>query len=37
MATVTKLQEATNAEGKPIKLAVAYDDTVHNDVRTLPC
>lgn len=35
MATVTQIQEATNAEGQPIKLAVAYDDKVHNEVRTL--
>jgi len=24
----------TNAEGKPIKLAVAYDNKVHNEVYT---
>lgn len=30
MATTTHIQEATNAEGTPIKLAVAYDDRVHN-------
>ncbi|KAJ8108417.1 hypothetical protein OPT61_g8190 [Boeremia exigua] len=28
--TTTHVQEATNAEGAPIKLAVAYDDKVHN-------
>ncbi|KAF2036263.1 TauD-domain-containing protein [Setomelanomma holmii] len=33
MATVTQVQEATNAEGQPIKLAVAYDDKVHNDSK----
>jgi hypothetical protein len=32
MATVTQLQEATNAEGKPIILAVAYDEKVHGSV-----
>lgn len=30
MATVTQTLESAKAEGKPIKLAVAYDDTVHN-------
>ena len=34
MATVTQVQEATNAEGQPIKLAVAYVDQVHETVRT---
>lgn len=32
MATVTQVQEATNAEGQSIKLAVAYDDKVHSEV-----
>lgn len=32
MATVTQTLESANAEGQPIKLAVAYDDTVHNGV-----
>lgn len=32
MATITQVQEATNAEGQPIKLAVAYSDEVHNEV-----
>jgi hypothetical protein len=32
MATVTQVQEATNASGQPIKLAVAYDNEVHNQV-----
>ena len=36
MATVTQVQEATNAEGQPIKLAVAYDDKVHNEVSFIP-
>ena len=35
MATVTQVQEATNAEGQPIKLAVAYSDEVHNEVLLL--
>ncbi|KAL2276382.1 hypothetical protein FJTKL_00973 [Diaporthe vaccinii] len=30
MATVTQTLESSNAEGKPIKLAVAYDDKIHN-------
>ena len=30
MATTTHIQETTNAEGASIKLAVAYDDKVHN-------
>lgn len=33
MATVTQVQEATNADGQPIKLAVAYSDEVHDQVR----
>lgn len=33
MATVTQVHEATNAEGQPIKLAVAYNDDVHDKVR----
>ncbi|KAF2449115.1 TauD-domain-containing protein [Karstenula rhodostoma CBS 690.94] len=33
MATVTQLQEATNADGQPIKLAVAYSDQVHNEAK----
>ncbi|KAF2689028.1 dioxygenase-like protein [Lentithecium fluviatile CBS 122367] len=33
MATVTQTKEATNAEGQPIKLAVAYDDKVHNESK----
>lgn len=33
MATVTQTLESANAEGKPIKLAVAYDDKIHNSVR----
>jgi len=32
MATVTQIQEATNAEGQPIKLAVAYSGEVHGEV-----
>lgn len=32
MATVTQTLESSNAEGKPIQLAVAYDDTIHNSV-----
>lgn len=32
MATTTQVQEVINAEGRPIKLAVAYDDKVHNEV-----
>lgn len=32
MATVTQTLESANAEGRPIKLAVAYDDTIHNSV-----
>lgn len=32
MATVTQTLESANADGKPIKLAVAYDDTIHNSV-----
>ena len=32
MVTVTQVEEATNAEGKPIKLAVAYDEKVHGSV-----
>lgn len=30
MATVTQTLESANADGKPIKLAVAYDDNAHN-------
>jgi len=37
MATVTQVQEATNASGQPIELAVAYDDEVHNQVVTTSC
>lgn len=40
MATVTQIQEATNADGQPIKLAVAYSDQVHDQVlieTDLPC
>jgi hypothetical protein len=33
--TVTQVQEAKNAQGQPIKLAVAYDDKVHNEVHNL--
>lgn len=33
MATVTQTLESANAEGKPIKLAVAYDDKIHNSVN----
>ncbi|KAF2650924.1 dioxygenase-like protein [Lophiostoma macrostomum CBS 122681] len=29
----TTIQEATNAEGQPIKLSVAYDDKVHNESK----
>lgn len=32
MATVTQTLESANADGKPIKLAVAYDDKAHNGV-----
>lgn len=32
MATVTQTLESANAEGKPIKLAVAYDDQIYNAV-----
>jgi sulfonate dioxygenase len=31
--TTTTVQEATNAEGQPIKLTVAYDDKIHNEVN----
>lgn len=44
MATVTQTLESANAEGKPIKLAVAYDDKIHNSVslprgeeQDIPC
>ncbi|OAL51160.1 TauD-domain-containing protein [Pyrenochaeta sp. DS3sAY3a] len=30
MATTTQVREATNADGQPIKLVVAYDDDIHN-------
>ncbi|KAJ4368752.1 hypothetical protein N0V83_005834 [Neocucurbitaria cava] len=33
MAAVTTVQETTNADGEPIKLAVAYDDKVHNESK----
>ncbi|KAJ4332331.1 hypothetical protein N0V95_009683 [Ascochyta clinopodiicola] len=33
MATTTHIQETTNADGTPIKLAVAYDDKVHNSSK----
>ncbi|KAI7773209.1 TfdA family Taurine catabolism dioxygenase TauD [Diaporthe eres] len=33
MATVTQTLESSNAEGKPIKLAVAYDDKIHNSSK----
>lgn len=36
MSTVTQVQDTKNAEGQPIKLAVAYDDEVHNQVRKPP-
>jgi hypothetical protein len=36
MATTTALKEVINAEGKPIKLAVAYDDEVHAKVCSSP-
>jgi hypothetical protein len=32
MATKTVIKEATNAEGQSIKLTVAYDDQVHENV-----
>lgn len=32
MATVTQTLESANAQGKPIKLAVAYNDKIHNSV-----
>lgn len=35
MATITQTLESANAEGKPIKLAVAYDDKVHNAVSRI--
>lgn len=35
MATITQTVESANAEGKPIRLAVAYDDKVHNAVSSL--
>ncbi|KAL6703596.1 hypothetical protein ACN47E_009541 [Coniothyrium glycines] len=33
MATVTQIQEAKNAEGQPIKLAVAYSGEVHEQSK----
>lgn len=32
MVTVSQVDRATNAEGQPIQLAVAYDDQVHKEV-----
>ncbi|KAF2273072.1 dioxygenase-like protein [Westerdykella ornata] len=31
MATTTSVQEASSAEGHPVKLTVAYDDKIHSD------
>ncbi|CAO2650907.1 Nn.00g092040.m01.CDS01 [Neocucurbitaria sp. VM-36] len=33
MAAVTQVHETTNAEGDPIKIAVAYDGKVHNESK----
>ncbi|KAF2872837.1 dioxygenase-like protein [Massariosphaeria phaeospora] len=33
MATVTQVKESTNAEGQPIKLAVAHDVNVHDESK----
>ncbi|KAH7379144.1 hypothetical protein DE146DRAFT_773907 [Phaeosphaeria sp. MPI-PUGE-AT-0046c] len=33
MATITHVQEATNAEGERIMLAVAYSEDIHNESR----
>jgi sulfonate dioxygenase len=30
MASITETQEVTTSDGNPIKLAVAYDDKIHN-------